>query len=153
MAKFDEVLRYPVTVQWGDQDAFGHLNNVLYLRYFESARIAYMGGSRWLDDEALKPIVATVKANYLRQVRFPATLQLFSSVVELRPKGLTLATLFLDDATGEPVAECAAVTLSFDFKKQRVVPMPEHVVEHIKEVEKYQVPEIHERLKKNLLPI
>ena len=37
--------RWPVTielpVQWGDMDSFGHVNNVVYLRWFESARIAY----------------------------------------------------------------------------------------------------------------
>ena len=37
--------RWPVTleipVQWGEMDAFGHVNNVVYLRWFESVRIAY----------------------------------------------------------------------------------------------------------------
>ena len=36
---------YPVTlalrVAWGDMDAFQHVNNTVYFRYFESARIAY----------------------------------------------------------------------------------------------------------------
>ena len=37
---------YPVVislpVQWGDQDLFGHVNNVVYFRWYESARIAYL---------------------------------------------------------------------------------------------------------------
>ena len=37
---------YPIIhiqpVAWGDMDAFGHVNNVLYYRYMESARIRYM---------------------------------------------------------------------------------------------------------------
>ena len=42
----DELLGdFPVCVRepviWGDMDAFGHVNNIVYLRYFESARIAY----------------------------------------------------------------------------------------------------------------
>ena len=36
---------FPVTIQvpvaWGEMDAFGHVNNIVYFRYFESARIAY----------------------------------------------------------------------------------------------------------------
>jgi acyl-CoA thioesterase FadM len=36
---------YPVVIEvpvaWGEMDAFGHLNNIVYFRYFESARIAY----------------------------------------------------------------------------------------------------------------
>ena len=38
----DALTDFPTTVtlpvQWGDQDAFGHVNNTVYLRWFESAR-------------------------------------------------------------------------------------------------------------------
>ena len=41
-----ELSVYPIihqqTVAWGDMDAFGHVNNVQYYRYIESARIAYL---------------------------------------------------------------------------------------------------------------
>ncbi|KAJ3186939.1 hypothetical protein HDU85_006976 [Gaertneriomyces sp. JEL0708] len=43
VAKF--VAGYPsvvnISVQWGDQDAFAHVNNVTYIRYMEAARRAY----------------------------------------------------------------------------------------------------------------
>ena len=42
----NELAQYPViheqAVAWGDMDAFGHVNNVLYYRYIESARIRYL---------------------------------------------------------------------------------------------------------------
>ena len=53
---------YPVihqqTVAWGDMDAFGHVNNVQYYRYMESARISYLNalniffgsGKTWCPD-------------------------------------------------------------------------------------------------------
>ena len=39
LAKYPVVIALPVF--WGDQDAFGHVNNNAYFRWFESARIAY----------------------------------------------------------------------------------------------------------------
>ncbi|MCZ6911333.1 MAG: acyl-CoA thioesterase, partial [Proteobacteria bacterium] len=37
---------YPVVIElpvvWGEMDAFDHVNNIIYFRYFESARIAYV---------------------------------------------------------------------------------------------------------------
>ena len=33
------VIKFPV--QWGDMDAFQHVNNVSYFRYLENARLAY----------------------------------------------------------------------------------------------------------------
>ena len=38
----DYPLHFQQTVAWGDMDAFGHVNNVMYYRYFESARIEYL---------------------------------------------------------------------------------------------------------------
>lgn len=39
LADFPVVIRLPV--QWGEQDAFGHVNNIIFFRWYESARIAY----------------------------------------------------------------------------------------------------------------
>ena len=33
---------YEQQVAWGDMDAFGHVNNVIYYRYIESARVCYL---------------------------------------------------------------------------------------------------------------
>ena len=49
----DGLSRWPVTielpVQWGELDSFGHVNNVVFLRWFESARIAYFERCGVLD--------------------------------------------------------------------------------------------------------
>lgn len=50
-----ELSVYPVileqTVAWGDMDAFGHVNNVQYYRYIESARIAYLMKLNIFDED------------------------------------------------------------------------------------------------------
>lgn len=64
-----------IPVRWGDQDAFGHVNNALYFRYFEQARIdallAACGGA-WPDDGSL-PILAATSATFERPIHAPAT--------------------------------------------------------------------------------
>ncbi|MBC8876759.1 MAG: acyl-CoA thioesterase, partial [Planctomycetes bacterium] len=40
LADYPSVVTLPV--QWGDQDAFGHVNNTVPLRWFETSRIAYL---------------------------------------------------------------------------------------------------------------
>ena len=142
--KYDSCLRHELNVQWGDQDAFSHVNNVMYLRYFESARIAYMGASGWLEGSVL-PIIKNIKCDYLKQVTFPATIQMYTCVIDLRSKGLTIATLF--EVDGIPVAQASAVTLTYDFKARKVVEMPPTVVEWIHKVDAHQLPHVKERLK------
>ena len=71
---------YPIIltlpILWGDQDAFGHVNNVVYFRWCESARVAYLNdtGLQDLMSQAnLGPILASIKCDYLRQLNFPDT--------------------------------------------------------------------------------
>ena len=35
--------RVEIPVAWGDMDAFGHVNNVVYFRWFETGRIHFFG--------------------------------------------------------------------------------------------------------------
>ena len=46
------------------------------------------------------------------------------------------------------VAEASAVTLAFDFTTNRVVNLPESILDYIKEVDSYQLPHVKERLAK-----
>ena len=55
----NELAQYPViheqAVAWGDMDAFGHVNNVLYYRYIESARIRYLDALNIFDKVSQEP--------------------------------------------------------------------------------------------------
>ena len=58
-------------VQWGDQDLFGHVNNTVYFRWFETARVDYLnriGLARLHGDEEHGPILAHIACNYRRQL-------------------------------------------------------------------------------------
>ncbi len=87
-----ELADFPVTielpVQWGDQDAFGHVNNTVYFRWYESARIAYFERLEMADQNSslgLGPILAAIGSNYRRQVRFPDRVIIGSRVAAHRP--------------------------------------------------------------------
>ena len=135
-----------VYVHWGEMDAFQHLNNVHYLRYFESARVTYIGGSGWMAPapNTIRPILAETQIKYRRQVVFPATLTLQTVTIEMREKGCTVGTIFRN---GEEIAaEARAVVLSFDYKLQKTVPMPKAVVDYAHQLDAFHPPEIKQRL-------
>ena len=50
-----ELQQYPIiysqVVAWGDMDAFGHVNNVIYYRYIEIARLAYLNQLNVFDED------------------------------------------------------------------------------------------------------
>ena len=54
-------------VQWGDQDLFGHVNNTVYFRWYETARVEYWyksGLHELMSPRGLGPILASVKCDY-----------------------------------------------------------------------------------------
>ncbi len=82
-----ELSVYPVileqTVAWGDMDAFGHVNNVQYYRYIESARIAYLMKLNIFDEDILT-VVASSQCKYLSPVFYPDVLHIGARIEELR---------------------------------------------------------------------
>ncbi len=82
---------YPVIidtpVHWGEMDAFQHVNNVVYFRYFESARIAYMTQTNIMSEmkeKQIGPILASTECRYRRPVTYPDSLKVGCKVTELR---------------------------------------------------------------------
>ena len=64
-------------VRWGDMDKFGHVSNVVYLRYIEDCRAQWMDSvpSHWQGSEA-GPVVANVNINFRRPLYWPETVEI-----------------------------------------------------------------------------
>ncbi len=75
----DELAHYPIIyhqpIHWGEMDAFNHLNNVVFYRYAESARIAYLQ-KLGMFDGSMVTVLAQSSCQYLRPVTYPDTLLL-----------------------------------------------------------------------------
>lgn len=79
------VIRHPV--QWGDMDAFGHVNNVMYFRYFETARIAYLRALGLDLTGGTGTVVADSYARYRRPLYYPDTIRLGVRISEMHRSG------------------------------------------------------------------
>jgi acyl-CoA thioester hydrolase len=65
-----------IPVRWGDMDAFGHVNNTLYFRYFEETRFQWMLEKDLPIQGDSYPVVVTIGGTFLRPVFYPATLRI-----------------------------------------------------------------------------
>ncbi len=118
----------PMTVRWGDMDSIGHVNNVQYFRYGESARIAYFDPLGKEDPAFWKEhgiILASMACDFLAQVRYPAELEIGTRVTRIGRSSVgMLSAIFLD---GKTVAVLRGVMAWFDYAAQKTMPVPEHV--------------------------
>jgi acyl-CoA thioester hydrolase len=67
-----QLIRGPVTVRWGDMDAFVHVNNATYATYVEEARLRWFQTieGEWRNDE-ISPILAAQHINYRVPIEWP----------------------------------------------------------------------------------
>jgi acyl-CoA thioester hydrolase len=113
--------RYPVSlelpVQWGEMDAFGHVNNAVYLRWFETARIAYferVSVPRTLADAGPRPILGRATVDFRSPVTFPDTVTVEANVTRLGTTSFTMGYRASSAKQGRVVAEGEAVVVMID---------------------------------------
>ena len=101
----------PTPTRWGDCDRLGHVNNVQFVRYFESGRLDYF--HRLLDVE-LGPdvvdglIIADLHVNFLRQIHHPSALDVGTRISRLGNKSFEIEAAIFGTKDDEPCATARA---------------------------------------------
>jgi acyl-CoA thioester hydrolase len=136
LAGYPVVLTWPV--QWGDQDAFQHVNNTVYFRWFESARIRY-GELIGLDDlmktQKIGPILATITCDYRLPITYPDTVLIGARISRIGRSSLTMDHILLSEAAGSVAAEGTSTLVIYDYNTARSHPVPAPLREAIAKLE------------------
>lgn len=131
MNQFSE---YPViykqNVAWGDMDAFGHVNNVQYYRYIESARIAYFDALQVFTEDALT-VVASSQCKYLKPVFYPDQLTIYTRIDEMRNSAIRMHYILWSEQQNQVVAEGDAVVVFVDKIEMKKMNIPTVLRERI----------------------
>jgi acyl-CoA thioester hydrolase len=128
LAGFPVVLSVPV--QWGDQDAFQHVNNTVYFRWCESARIAYIeriGLTDLMVRQRIGPILASITCNYRRPLTYPDTVRVGARITRLGRSSMTMDHRVASAAGGNLAADAESTLVVFDYSRQASHPIPDTV--------------------------
>ncbi|MCO8102379.1 acyl-CoA thioesterase [Acinetobacter indicus] len=125
---------YPVihqqVVAWGDMDALGHVNNVMYYRYIESARIHYMDQIRMMQ-QSFSTVVASNQCKYMRPVFYPDTLKIGVRVEEIRNSAFRMHYLLWSEQQQAVVASAEAIMVCVNSESMQKMPLPESIRQRI----------------------
>lgn len=121
-------LEIPVT--WAEMDAFGHVNNAVYFRYFESSRIEYLRQAGWFElptapGGRVGVILHSVQARFRRPVTFPDTLLVSSRLLELSNDRFTLEHEVWSTKLNELATQGQGLIVSYDYALGEKTPIPE----------------------------
>jgi acyl-CoA thioester hydrolase len=130
---------HPIEVRYGDLDPQGHVNNSKHLTYFEQARIQYMIelGLFTKDQSFMKigVILADVHIIYLGPVYFGQNIKVGVHAAKLGNKSMTWEQNIVDSETGKELAKGEVVIVTYDYKEEKTIPIPQEWREKITEFE------------------
>lgn len=122
-----------IPVRWGDLDAMGHVNNTVYFRYFEIARIEWLSAlGAPPSPRGTGPVIVNAFCNFLRQLEYPGELRARHYVAHVgRTSFDTYFALERVDEPGVVSAEGGARVVWVDAAAGKAVPLPEWLRERI----------------------
>lgn len=122
------IVRIPV--QWGEMDAYGHLNNATFFRYFESARIVYLercGFIESMERNKIGAILHSTSCRFRRALFYPDTAVIGARATDVAEDRFTMEYRLVSEAQQAVAAEGTGVVVSYDYASRATVPIPDRV--------------------------
>ncbi len=116
-------------IRWGDMDAMGHVNNTIYFRYIEQARISWFEaiGAR-SGAKGQGPVIVNASCTFIKQLVYPGNVEIKTYVGEVGRSSLqTYQELRPSYDTEKIYAEGAAKVVWVDYERGKSVPLPDSI--------------------------
>lgn len=127
-----------IPVAWGEMDAFQHLNNAVYFRYFESGRVAYFEKIAYMHhwkETGQGPILASTQCKFKYPVTYPDMIALGVKVSNVAQDRFIMEYEAFSRAGQRIAAQGQGVVVSYDYNKLQKTPLPEIIRQRILDLE------------------
>ncbi|MFW9835712.1 MAG: acyl-CoA thioesterase [Candidatus Thorarchaeota archaeon] len=126
-----------IPIAWGDMDAFNHVNNTRFFRYFETARIKYFekaGFIETMEKNSIGPILADISAKFIKPLFYPDTLTVGTRVTSIEPTQFIMEYIIESKSKGiAAIGESKIVV--YDYKSSKRTDLPDIVRNKIREID------------------
>jgi len=133
---------YPVVIEipvaWGEMDAFQHLNNIVYFRYFESARIAYFEKLDILElmtKKGIGPILASTSCKFRIPLTYPDKVLSGARVTKLEKDRFTMNYIVVSTKHQKTAAEGEGLIVAYDYRDNKKIMIPQKMRDLIMNIE------------------
>ena len=126
-----------IRIDWSDLDPLGHVNNLAIMKYMQTARVLYfdrLGISPSGRATGVGPIMASVSGQFKRQLRYPGTIKVFTSIFEMKTTSLHMRHHVVDGSGGIAAAGHDVIGV-FDFGRGAKQAIPDGLGRGIAELE------------------
>lgn len=134
---------YPVVIDipiaWGDMDAFQHVNNIVYFKHFESARISYFEKIDFfevMNKTAIGPILASTKCRYKIPLTYPDHVTVGAKVKTIEKDRFIMKYAVISQKLKKIAALGEGVLVTFDYQNNKKTLIPDEIRKRIIDLEK-----------------
>jgi acyl-CoA thioester hydrolase len=118
-----------ITTRWDDEDVYGHVNNVVYYSFFDTAVNGYLIDTTGVDIRKIDAVglVAESQCTFLRELRFPADVQVGLAVSKLGTSSIVYHLGLFQGESDEPAAIGRFVHVYVESATRTVTPIPDAI--------------------------
>ena len=140
----EEMLKlYPVVIElpvaWGEMDALRHVNNIVYFRYFESARMAYFTRLDiwdYMEETGVGPILASTACQFRLPLTYPDTVSVGTGISEVGSDRFVMKYVVVSHGHAKVAAEGEGLVVSYDYRALKKAPLPDEIKRRIERLER-----------------
>ncbi|MEE9911298.1 MAG: acyl-CoA thioesterase [Deltaproteobacteria bacterium] len=128
-----------VPVAWGEMDAMGHVNNIIYFRYFETVRIEYFNRLNMMEyqhESGIGPILASTECRYKMPLQYPDTIIAGTKILSMEEDRFVMGYEVFSTKHKRIAADGEGVIVTYDYRNNKKVPIPAALREKIMDLEK-----------------
>ncbi len=120
-------------IRWGDMDAYGHVNNTIYFRYMEQARVKWITSLGYQVAPGRESmLMMNGFCNFYKQLSYPSDLILKTSIGAIGRTSMDVYTsMALTTEPDEEVAIGGATMVWVDLTTNKSAPWPDHILQKI----------------------
>jgi acyl-CoA thioester hydrolase len=133
---------YPVVivipVAWGEMDSLQHVNNIIYFRYFESARMAYFQELdiwSYMNETGIGPILASTECKFRIPLAYPDTVSVGTRITGIEEDRFLMEYLVVSHEHGKVAASGEGLIVSYDYPEKKKAPLPDEIRKRIQALE------------------
>lgn len=115
-----------ISTRWEDEDAYGHINNVVYYSFFDTAVNGFLMETTGVDIRGLDAVglVAETSCRFDRALRFPADVEVGLAIEKLGTSSIIYRIGLFQGSPQESAALGRFVHVYVDRIDRSVVPIP-----------------------------
>lgn len=133
---------YPLIVEqsvtWGDMDAHGHVNNVVYFRYMENARVEFyrrIGKYEFEGRTGITLVVKSTGCRYIASLSYPDRISIGARVTEMNDEQILMQYIVVNSGSNQVAALGEATIVAVRVADTRKVPFPEELKARIRDLQ------------------